>query len=168
MRDDFDKERRPSSLWNELAEVDNRFGDFRETLGWEANPSQWEAEAKKTVNEYIAVMSNHSGELTPENLMSDRVRFSGKVDPVFAVLLRAIAGPQIMTGGVFDKIRDSWCHSDLPGEVDELIRIQDDFSFVKKFEEAQLDDWGNIKLLALQRIGIRDLVDESRQKREGK
>ncbi|QQG42152.1 MAG: hypothetical protein HYV90_02450 [Candidatus Woesebacteria bacterium] len=166
--DHFYEESRQDSFLDKLTLADRHFNRFMNRLSWDATPSQWEDRADEVVKEYITVMSDHMDELTPEYLMRGDVNFRGNVDPVFSVLLRAIAGPQVMTGEVFDKIRDSWCGSDLPSDVDELIRIQGDMEFVRAFERVRLSSDGNIKLLALQRNGIRELVEKSREKREGK
>lgn len=156
-------ERSVEQMIRKLSTIDREFTDFKRSLGWDSEPRQWEEKALETVNKYIDTIRENIDIIDPESVFQNGDELY-RLDPVFSVLLRAMKGGSIMTPNVFDSLRESWCHSDLPDDVDDLIRCQDDQTFVRKFENVELSDWGNIKLLALQKRGIRDLVEESQKK----
>lgn len=148
------------AAFREMVAANREFDSFKRELGWDAEPHQWEAKASETVTKYIDVVKENRGRFTEDALLDDELEFY-KLDPVFSVILRATLGADSITKPVFDKLRDSWCHSDLPDDVDAILRIQDDQEFVRRFEALELSTYGNIKLLALQKQGIRTLVKES-------
>lgn len=147
--------------FNKIIEADKEFTKFRRSLDW-PEPHEWEDKAGETVGKYIELIRENRGKFTEEALLSYEIDFSD-VDPAFAVILRATMGSDAVTAPVWQKLRDSWCNSDLPPKVGELVRIRDDESFIREFEGVDLNSFSNIKLLALQRKGIRSVVEESRQ-----
>lgn len=148
------------AAFREMVAANREFDNFKRRLGYDAEPHQWEAKAGETVTKFIDLVKENRGRFTEEALLDDEVDFSD-ADPALAVILRATLGASAITEPVFDKLRGSWCHSDLPDDVDALLRIQDDQDFVRQFENVSLRAFGNIKLVALQRQGIRKLVEES-------
>lgn len=158
------KEPNVEHLVDKLGRIDSEFVRFKRGLGYGARSELWEDKALETVNLYIEAMRANLDLITPENLTDTSKVHMYNLDPVFSVLIRAMKGHNIMTPEVFKIVRKAWCHSDLPDDVDDLIRCQDDMTFVEHFEKVDLDERDNIKLLALQKRGIRDLVDEAQKR----
>jgi hypothetical protein len=147
-------------MFAELGRVDREFTDFLYGL---RRGERWEEKAKQTVRSYIDVMRKHRDTLTERDLLNEQNRMGGNVDPVFVCLLRAMCGREMMTPRVWERIRGEWCGIDIPHDLGEIFRIQDDGQFIARFEGYRFYPGDNIKLKALQDLGVvRGLVDECR------
>lgn len=145
-------------MFEELHTIDNEFNQGH------IYGSSIEAAMERgvdTINAYIETISRYKDQITPEMLVDPQNRFADNVDPVFAFLIRAMCGPEMITPEVFEKVRKAWCGDDIPLAVGKILEIKDDHAFVRAFERAALNPRDNVKLTVLRKMGIMStLVNE--------
>lgn len=152
----------PKVMIDELVKA-NQSEDF-----WDMSRNEASRKALGVVEKSIEIMRKYKDVVTSDFLINYPERFGGKLDPVFVALVRVMYGPSVMTKDVYARMRGEWCSSDLPStwfgesndtnDYDRIAFIPDDEKFAKKFENFEFDESANIKFLALQRRGIRDLM----------
>ena len=99
-------------------------------------------------------------------LLDPKNEFSEVIDPVFAVLLRATCGSEVITKEVFAKIRKSWCGDDLPVGLNDIIQTKSNAIFVALFGDFSLSFSDQLKMTALKQLNIvPQLVEESEKRR---
>lgn len=122
------------------------------------DPTVIQTAARQNVDNQIQTIRDLYPQLTEENILNPPISLK-KLDPIFTVLTRVVS-PQVLTGQVWRKFRKTWCDSDLPPNVAMLLQEDDDQKFVQKFGVVQLSQFSNVKLLALQQRGVRDLLSK--------
>src|SRR3989338_3745051 len=151
-------------LFTDLGEVDRDFSD--RVYDYDRPGSdRLRTETRAVVQQYIDLIKRHRDNLTAEDLLNPDNRMSGNIDPVFIPLSRAILGCEVMTPDTWERFRREWCQFDLPPSLYEIFRIQDDRVFLEKFKRAEIYEGDNLKLHALQEMGVLEgLIDERRQR----
>ncbi len=86
---------------------------------------------KQVITKFVECVRAHKDSITAETLLSGDSWFDG-LDPACMFIIRAICGPQIFTNPVLDKVRNSWCSSDLPGDLFKILAVSDNASFMDK------------------------------------
>jgi hypothetical protein len=140
-------------MFEELHQINQAFDDYYQET-WPRHLTMVMGRGKETINQYVATIAKYKDQITTEMLVAPENRFADNVDPVFAFLIRAMCGAEMMTPEVYDKVRRAWCGDDIPHEVGNILNIKDDQDFLRAFERAGFSSSENVKLTILRKMDI--------------
>ena len=112
----------------ELAGI-NRSHDREVRQIWDRD--QLAGKTKQVIAKFVECVTANKDSITADALLSGGSWFDG-LDPACMYIIRAICGPQVFTNPVLDKVRDSWCSSDLPDDLFKILAVKDNSSFMER------------------------------------
>lgn len=92
----------------------------------------------EAMRDLVSKIKELSKSITAEVLLSDSTELF-HLDVAFMFLLRLSCGSKIMTPAVLQKIRNSWCRSDLPESLFKLLSIGDDNQLIIALKQYQFN-----------------------------
>ncbi len=112
----------------ELAAI-NRSHDREARQIWDRD--QLAGKTNQVIAMFVECVRTNKDSISAEALLSGGSWFDG-LDPACMYIIRAICGPQVFTNPVLDKVRDSWCSSDLPEDLFKILAVRDNSSFMER------------------------------------